>query len=270
MSVSTDPDHRFDLAIALNDLETALDLVRSAPEAGSQPKWKVVGDKALEAWQLDLAQEAFEKANDLPALLLLLTSLSDRAGLERLASTAREKGANNIAFAAYLQLGDSAACVDLLADTGRIPEAALFARTYAPQKAGEVVTRWKAELREEGREKVADVIADPSEDSALFPELEGGHSGEMEVDHKEETGSGSGVLVEKEDEPEASEPQEDTTPKADAEEPVAEDAEEDEEEKANGGIKAKLEKAVDKVKEPVEGLVEKVKDLAVDGEFVHG
>ncbi len=90
MSVSNDPDHRFELAIALNDLETALTLVRQGPEAGSQGKWKVVGDKALSAWQMDLAQESFEKAGDLAALLLLYTSLSDRSGLEKLAKLARK------------------------------------------------------------------------------------------------------------------------------------------------------------------------------------
>ena len=44
-----------------------------------------------------------------------------------------EKGQNNLAFAILLQLGDSTACVDLLAKTQRAPEAALFARTYAPR-----------------------------------------------------------------------------------------------------------------------------------------
>jgi Coatomer WD associated region len=44
-----------------------------------------------------------------------------------------EKGQNNLAFAILLQLGDSTACVDLLTKTQRAPEAALFARTYAPR-----------------------------------------------------------------------------------------------------------------------------------------
>lgn len=259
LSVSTDPDHRFDLAISLNDLETALSLVRALPEAGSQSKWKVVGDKALEAWQLDLAQESFEKANDLPALLLLYTSLSDRNGLEKLAKLALSIGSNNIAFASFLQLGDSEACINLLADTGRLPEAALFARSYNPAKAGPIVSQWKSELESDGREKVAATIGDPQHDAELFPELEGSGSGAngssahetaMDVDKAEE--EGSGVLVEKED----AEPQ------------VAAASEDDA--SANGGLKEKVESVVedvkDKVKEPVEGLVDKVKDLAVGGE----
>jgi coatomer subunit beta' len=44
-----------------------------------------------------------------------------------------EKGQNNLAFAALFQLGDAQFCVDLLVKTQRIPEAAMFARTYAPR-----------------------------------------------------------------------------------------------------------------------------------------
>lgn len=191
LSVSTDPDHRFDLAISLNDLETALSIVRAGPEAGSQAKWKMVGDKALAAWQMDLAQESFEKAGDLPALLLLYTSLSDRSGMERLAKQAQSKGQNNIAFAAFLQLGDSVSCIELLSATGRLPEAALFARSYQPSAVPGVVKSWKTELREAGKVKIADTIGNPEEDGNLFTE---GWSANGKSDSE-----GSGVMVEQED-----------------------------------------------------------------------
>lgn len=195
LSVSTDPDHRFDLAISLNDLETALTLVRASPEAGSQAKWKVVGDNALAAWQMDLAQEAFEKAGDLPALLLLFTSLSDRSGLERLGKLASSRGQNNIAFAAYLQLGDAPSCIELLLNTGRLPEAALFARSYHPAFIPGIVKSWRRELETVGNSKLAQTIGDPEEDSELFTE---GWMGSGVPD-----GEGSGVMVEKEDEEDA-------------------------------------------------------------------
>ena len=194
LSVSNDPDHRFDLAIGLNDLETALSLVRAAPEAGSQVKWKIVGDKALAAWQMDLAQESFEKAGDLPALLLLFTSLSDRSGMERLAKISSSRGQHNITFAAYLQLGDAASCIELLSSTGRLPEAALFARTYHPASIPSVVKSWRADLEASGKGKLAHTIADPEEDGELFTE---GWTGSGMAD-----GEGSGVMVEKEDEEE--------------------------------------------------------------------
>jgi coatomer subunit beta' len=52
--------------------------------------------------------------------------------MESLCST-DEKGLNNLAFATLFQLGGADACVDLLVKTQRAPEAALFARTYAPR-----------------------------------------------------------------------------------------------------------------------------------------
>ena len=48
---------------------------------------------------------------------------------------AESKGQNNLAFACKLQLGDTEGCVDLLIKTERAPEAAFFARTYAPRYA---------------------------------------------------------------------------------------------------------------------------------------
>ena len=237
--MSTDPDHKFDLAISLNDLETALALVRAAPPAGSEAKWKVVGDKALAAWQMDLAQESFEKANDLPALLLLFTSLSDRAGLERLAKLAQARGQNNIAFASYLQLGDTQSCISLLAATGRIPEAAIFARSYQPGAMAGLVGDWKGELEGVGRGKIAATIANPDEDQGLFSDM--GENGDGE--------GSSGVMVEKED-----------AEGADADGEVAE---------ANGavlGISEKVGEAVESVKEPVEDLAQKVKEMAVGKE----
>jgi coatomer subunit beta' len=90
LQVATDPDQRFDLAVQLNDLDLAVELVRAVPEVGSEGKWRIVGDKAMDAWRMDLAEESYSKAGDLAALLLIYTSLGDRAGLEKLATDACE------------------------------------------------------------------------------------------------------------------------------------------------------------------------------------
>jgi coatomer subunit beta' len=50
--------------------------------------------------------------------------------------TIEEKGSNNIAFACWLQLARTQECIDLLVKTDRIPEAAIFARTYMPRFVG--------------------------------------------------------------------------------------------------------------------------------------
>lgn len=149
--MTNDPDHKFDLSLQLDDLDTALEITRTVPELEAEPKWKAIGDKALAVWKFDLARECFEKSGDLSALMLLLLSIGDRDGLKRLASDAGqsrsllpcqtndahitpvEKGQNNLAFATLFQLGHTESCIDLLINTQRIPEAAIFARTYAPR-----------------------------------------------------------------------------------------------------------------------------------------
>ncbi|GAA5990741.1 hypothetical protein JCM11641_006663 [Rhodosporidiobolus odoratus] len=163
LEISTDPDHKFDLAIQLDDLETALRIARSAPHLGSQTKWRAVGDRALQGWKVHLAEECFKQAGDLSALLLIYTSTSDRAGLDRLADLASEQGAYNIAFASALQLADAPKCVDTLLAADRAPEAAMFARTYAPSCASKAVGQWKRMLEEQKKGKQAGAVADPED-----------------------------------------------------------------------------------------------------------
>lgn len=188
LQVATDPDQKFDLAIQLDDLDMALELARSSSEGGAEPKWRIVGDKALAAWRMDLAQECYEKAGDLSALLLIYSSLGDRDGMRKLANLARkscwitnaryhaylpivEKGQNNVAFNCFFQIGDVASCIDVLIKTGRAPEAALFARTYAPSAVPATVKTWKKSLESSGKQKIAQTLADPEDgDEELFEE----------------------------------------------------------------------------------------------------
>ena len=106
-----------------------------------------------------------------------------------------QKGQNNLAFAITLQLGDASACVDLLVKTQRAPEAALFARTYAPRlvhshphyffhgstddilsshdahsQAPKAVQAWKSDLVAKTRSKIAATVADPSINPESFEE----------------------------------------------------------------------------------------------------
>ncbi|KAH9443358.1 hypothetical protein Pst134EA_031420, partial [Puccinia striiformis f. sp. tritici] len=170
LSVSTDIDHRFELATQLDDLDTALEITKSAPYPESQSKWRVIAEKALASWKIELAEESFLKAGDLSALLLIYSSTGDRDGLSRLAHLATVAGQNNIAFSCQLQLGAPEECVDILLSTERLPEAGLFARTYAPSQVPKAVERWKSSLDEAGKAKISMKIANPDEHSDLFDE----------------------------------------------------------------------------------------------------
>lgn len=173
LQVSADPDHKFELAISLDDLDTALEIAHTGPEGGSEMRWRTIGDKALQRWNLQLALECFEKSSDLSTLLLIATSINDRLLIERIAGLAMEKNLVNIAFNCYLQLGDSKGCIDVLTKSGRISEATLFARSYAPQYASALVKEWKQSWKESKRSKqdaIANSIADPETDPNVFEE----------------------------------------------------------------------------------------------------
>lgn len=82
-----------------------------------------------------------------------------------------EEGKHNIAFSALMNLQAIDELLELLIKTDRLPEAALFARTYCPQKISEIVQLWKADLNGKQKTKVAESLADPANYANLFPEL---------------------------------------------------------------------------------------------------
>jgi len=90
LTVTSDPDHKFELSLALDDLDAALEIAKSLPGPEGESKWRSVGDRALSVWRFDLARECFERAGDLGALVLLYTATGEREKLAGLAETARE------------------------------------------------------------------------------------------------------------------------------------------------------------------------------------
>ena len=198
LEVATDPEHRFDLALSLNNLPIALEIAR---EANVEHRWKTVGDAALAGWDITLAEECFTNAKDLGSLLLLYTSTSNTDGLRKLVEQADIAGLHNIAFSCLWQLADVDGCIDLLLRTNRTAEAVLFTQTYRPSRAAKVVKTWKEVLEKDGKGKVAKIIGVPPEDGEgdadLFPEWD-------EYLRMESEGGGEeGVLVDVVDERES-------------------------------------------------------------------
>ena len=71
LAVSSDPEHKFDLAIQLGDLDTAYSL---AKESGSEQKWKQLAELATSQAKFELAQQCLHEAQDHGGLLLLATA----------------------------------------------------------------------------------------------------------------------------------------------------------------------------------------------------
>ncbi|KAI8867406.1 Coatomer, beta' subunit [Ramicandelaber brevisporus] len=173
LNVTTDPDHKFELAIQLNKLDVAVELANESSSSSGVDdtgKWRLVSECAMASWNIPLAVQCMKRARDYPGLLLVYSSTGNVAGLRELAAETSGSGSNdNIAFTCYLTLGQYNDCLELLLRAKRIPEAAVFARTYLPSQAARIVHLWKAQLVSEGKPKTAEAIADPSEYENLFP-----------------------------------------------------------------------------------------------------
>ncbi|RAL41296.1 hypothetical protein DM860_010090 [Cuscuta australis] len=160
LDVATDPDYRFELAIHLGRLEIAKEI---AVVAQSESKWKQLGGTCY----VYRNEDCLKHANDLSGLLLLYSSLGDADGITELASLAKEQGKNNVSFLCLFLLGKVDECIQLLVDSGRIPEAAFMARSYLPSKVSEVVSIWRKDLNKVNQ-KAADALADPEKYPNLF------------------------------------------------------------------------------------------------------
>ncbi|KAK3687894.1 coatomer WD associated region-domain-containing protein [Podospora appendiculata] len=210
LEVATDSEHKFDLALALNHLDIALEIAR---EADVDHKWKTLGDAGLAAWDIPLATECFVHSKDLGSLLLVYSSTADREGLAKLAEQAETAGVHNVAFSCKWLLSDVPGCVEILTKTGRLAEAALFSQTYKPSLTAGVVGAWKESLEKNKKGRVAKAIGAPGEDEELFPEWEEWLRLENQVD-----------LIDVDGENGHKEPEADAEEESPEEEPAAEEA----------------------------------------------
>lgn len=138
--MSTDIEHRFELATQLGKLDVAVEIAR---QADKEDKWKALAETALAAWQFNLAEECLRRAKDMEGLLLFYQASGNRKGIMQLGEIAAAAGKNNISFLCSYVAGDLERCVDILVNTERLPEAAFFARTYLPRFVLNLEISWR-------------------------------------------------------------------------------------------------------------------------------
>jgi coatomer subunit beta' len=88
--------------------------------------------------------------------------------------------------------GNVEACANLLVSTKRLPEAAMFVRTYLPSKIDEIVALWKKDLSSVS-ETAAEALAAPSTNPDLFPDLDIGIQVEQMFLAQRAASQGSGM-----------------------------------------------------------------------------
>ena len=88
--------------------------------------------------------------------------------VKTLGDSASSSDKNNVAFLSSFLMGNLEDCLDTLIKSGRLPEAAFFARTYLPSEVSRVLPLWKTELSKVN-EKAGQSLADPENYENLFP-----------------------------------------------------------------------------------------------------
>ncbi|KRY16903.1 Coatomer subunit beta' [Trichinella patagoniensis] len=170
LAVSQEPEHRFELALKVNNLNVAYDIAL-ASEVGflfDDDKWRQLNQVALAEGNFQLALKCMCQDKDYSGQLLLASSLGDADVMQRVANESMQSKLYNIAFMAHLLLGNRKECLEILITTGRLPEAAFFARTYLPTEISRVVGLWKAKIMDK-HPKLAESLADPDGYPNLFP-----------------------------------------------------------------------------------------------------
>ncbi|ELP89793.1 coatomer subunit beta'-2, putative [Entamoeba invadens IP1] len=166
LSISDDPEFKFDLAMSLNKIELAREM---AEIINDDHQWKELTKLYLDEDEIDEAVECMFKGNDWSGILLFAVSLNDAELVERLMKITEEKEIWNICFVCAHILQIKEKCVDILQKTSRYPEAAMYAVTYGlpNELAKDIVQHWKDELKEI-YPKQADALANPLDNPDLF------------------------------------------------------------------------------------------------------
>lgn len=187
LAVTCDPEHKFDLALQLNELKIAYDLALGKflkkielmilltinslfLESDARQKWMQLADLAVKQSEFGLAQDCMHHAQDFASLLMLASSAGNVSMVDKVAVASREAKQNNISFMAYFIRGKLDDCLDILIESQRLTEAAFFARTYLPSRVSETVQKWR-EYASTQNKKVAQSLADPADYENLFPEM---------------------------------------------------------------------------------------------------
>lgn len=173
LKISPDAHFQFELAIQLNDLNLAREILQNKM-SGESSKWQELGQVALKCWNLPIAEEALIKAGDLASLFLLYAAAGDVDGLIHVAREAAKKSGHvNLAFAAYVKAGAYIPAFELLLSEGRAPEAALFARTYglSVESVTKAVELWRLTAK---KDRVGTSLADPSRNPEKFSNVQFG------------------------------------------------------------------------------------------------
>lgn len=166
LSISDDPEFKFDLAVSLRKIELAREM---ADIINDDHQWRELTKMYLDMDDVEEAVECMFRGKDWSGILLYGVALNDGELISRLLSATEEREIWNVAFVCAHIMREKEKCVEILEKTRRHPEAALYSVTYGlpGEVTKSIVSEWKKELSEI-YPKQAESLANPVYNPELF------------------------------------------------------------------------------------------------------
>uniref|UniRef100_A0A6G3MDT5 Coatomer subunit beta' (Trinotate prediction) n=1 Tax=Henneguya salminicola TaxID=69463 RepID=A0A6G3MDT5_HENSL len=165
LELTSDLDHKFDLALRLNKLNLAQEIAENLDNTN---KWKELGRKSSALCRFDISLECYRKIKDVPALLFLSYVLNSSEILDETLQYAIAQKNINVAFLIYYVTGRVNDAINLLKTSDMEAEAAIMAYSYAPELLENTFDHWQENLGKINP-KYAQKLAHPIKYPNLFP-----------------------------------------------------------------------------------------------------
>ncbi|CAI7719498.1 coatomer subunit beta, putative [Plasmodium vivax] len=175
LNICTDLEKKFELSLSIGNLQLCVDIIKDLEQKENNAfihnKYKALGDTALVYNDVPMAIYCYKKTNDFSSLLIILSTLGDKLGLEELGTMCVNNHKLNIAFICFFLLHKVNKCVDILLSDNNFAYAAFFARVYKPSLLPSILLKWKEHLNKVYTNAPV-MILTPDENPEYFPEYE--------------------------------------------------------------------------------------------------
>ncbi|VTZ67291.1 coatomer subunit beta, putative [Plasmodium chabaudi chabaudi] len=175
LTICTDMEKKFELALSIGNLQLCIEIIKNIEskedKATIQNKYKVLGDTALVYNDIPMAIHCYKKTNDCSSLLIILSTLGDKMGIEELGQMCLKSKKYNIAFICYFLLHKISKCVEILLTSNNYAYAAYFARVYKPSLLPDILLKWKECLNKTYQTPPISLLT-PDENPEYFPNYE--------------------------------------------------------------------------------------------------
>lgn len=168
--ICNNDEKKFELALKIDNTRAAYEI---AQKTNSLHQFSLLSNYALKHSNLSLLRDSLIKSANDSGLLLLASCEGTRKGMQIFENLPDlEQKESNVLFAASFASSNFDKCIDILMAKGKIPEAALMARTYCPKRLSECAIKWSEMLKQKGDSLVAQTIALPTEYPEKFPQFQ--------------------------------------------------------------------------------------------------